>query len=165
MFALTVVDHLRLDAEQAARNYALHARIAERLARAALVARIAMASLLALATGAAVADLWFRTRVYAVVALVAIGVVFVAFAFYLVVGLETRVHAHRTFAHRLWIVAERYRALLAEIGDGLVDRSALLDRRDDLMRQLHLAYEHGFALDQAGHESARLPTLPHEEAA
>lgn len=165
MFALTVVDHLRLDSEQAAQNYTVHANAAERLARSTFVARIVVACLLAGATAAAAANLWFETRPYAIVAVAAAATAFVVFALYLALGIEARVHGHRAFAHRLWIVAERYRSLLSEIDDGLVDRAALLQRRDELMRQLHEAYEHGFGVDQAGHETARLRPIAREEAA
>jgi hypothetical protein len=67
------------------------------------------------------------------------------------------VSAHRAFAHRLWLVAEQFRSLIAEIDDGLVDREAQLHRRDELIAELHDIYGQGFGVDQRGYERARLP--------
>ncbi len=165
MFSLSVVDHLRLDSEHTDQNYTIHAEAAERFARLAMVARLAIASLLAAATAAASASLWLQTRPYAILTVVATAVALVTFALYVATGLEGRVHAHRAFAHRIWIVAERYRSLLSEIDEGQVDRVVLLQRRDDLIQQLHHVYEHGFGLDQSGHETARLRQAAPERAA
>ena len=57
MFSLTVVDHVRLDSEQAARNYTVHARAAERLARLGFSSRVVIAGLLAVSTSAAIINL------------------------------------------------------------------------------------------------------------
>ena len=79
--------------------------------------------------------------------------------FYIAVGLEGRVLAHRSLSQRLWLVSERYRSLMAEIEDGMVDRPALLRRRDELISELHTAYDDRFSADQAGYENDRLATL------
>ncbi len=164
MFSLTVTDHLRLDAEQSGRNYAVHAREAERLVAFALAARIVTATLLAAATAAEIANLLFPGRALQVAAIAASALALIVFTLYSVTGLEARVSAQRAFAHRLWLVAERVRSLLAEIDDGLVDREGQLRRRDELIADLHEIYGQGFGVDQRGYERARLPT-PAERAA
>ena len=165
MFSLTVIDHLRLDTDQAAQNYTIHAREAERLVTLALRARIATAALLALAAAAEVANLLWPGRVDQAIAIAASAVALIAFVLYSVQNLESRISAHRAFAHRLWLVAERFRALLAEIDDGLLDRDAQLRRRDELIHELHEIYGHGFGVDQHGYEQARLPIPATERAA
>lgn len=165
MFSLMVNDHVRLDAEHAAQNYAVHARAAERLVRFAFAAKVVMASLLAMATAAAIANLLFQTRGVQIAAAAAAAVALIAFALYAVFGLESRVVAHRAFAHRLWLVSERYRSLMAEINEGAVDRPSLLQRRDELIHEMHAIYERGFGVDQRGYENARLPAMPSERAA
>jgi len=96
---------------------------------------------------------------------VASAVALLAFALYGILGLETRLFAHRSFAHRLWLVSERYRSLLSEVTDGTVDGQMLLRRRDELLVALHEIYEIGLGGDQVGYEVSRLPTLPDERAA
>jgi hypothetical protein len=71
-------------------------------------------------------------------------------------GLEGRVQAHRTCAHRLWLIAEGYRSLLTELQDGLIDPSVLLRRRDQLIERVHAAYDQVFPTDQRAFESVRL---------
>lgn len=165
MFALTVLDHIRLDSEHCARNYTLHAAAADRLARLAFAARIVMATLLAIAVAATIVDLLLTSRYYQVAATAATAVAAIGFGLYCVFGFEGRVLAHRACAQRLWLVAERYRSLLTEVGEGLVEPPVLLTRRDGLIADLHAIYEHGFAADQRGYEAARLAELPADRAA
>jgi hypothetical protein len=165
MFSLTVIDHLRLDTEHAAQNYTVHAREAERLASYGLAARIATATLLGLALAANVASLLYPIRAYQIAAIAAAALALIVYAVHSVYGIEARVTAHRAFAHRLWLLAERFRALVSEIDDGLVDPDVQLHRRDELIRDLHAIYGQGFGVDQRGFEGTRLPPLPKEERA
>lgn len=165
MFSLTVLDHVRLDSEHVAQNYTVHARAADRLATAAFAARVVMTTLLAIATAAAIANFLIPSHTYQIAAIVATVSATVGFALFTVFGFDARVLAHRTFAHRLWIVCERYRSLISEASEGLIDRETLLGRRDELIADVHIIYNSGFGSDQRAFEAARLPPLPAERAA
>jgi conflict system pore-forming effector with SLATT domain len=165
MFSLTVIDLVRLDSEQAARNYMVHARDAERIASLGFKCRIAIMVILAIAAAAAIVNLLVPARPYQIVTVAASVIALLAFAAYEMLGLEARLSAHRSFAHRLWLVSERYRSLLSEVTDGIVDPEMLVRRRDELMHQLHEIYETGLGVDQAGHEMDRLPALTDQSAA
>jgi hypothetical protein len=165
MFSLTIVDHVRLDSEHVARNYTVHAQAAERIVRLVFLCRIVIMVLLAVATSATIATLLLSGRAFQIAAVVTTALALFAFAIYAVLGPEARLYAHRAFAHRLWLVSERYRSLLAEVQEGSVDGPALLRRRDELIADVHTIYEFGFGADQAAHESVRLPALPDERAA
>jgi hypothetical protein len=165
MFSLTVLDHIRLDSEHVARNYTVHARAADRLATGALASRIVMAMLLAAGAAAAIGNLLLNARFYQVTAVVTSVAALLGFALYGVFGVEGRVLAHRSFAHRLWIICERYRALLTEAADDSVDRATLLDRRDELIHELHAIYERGFGPDQRAFDGERLPAMTADKAA
>jgi len=165
MFSLTVIDHVRLDSEHVAQNYTVHARAAERLVGLVSTFRISIAILLAAATCSALGNVLFPGRNSQIVAVAAVTLAFVAFSVYVVLGLEARLYAHRSFAHRLWLVSERYRSLLAEVHEGIVDGPTVLRRRDELIHDVHALYEFSFGVDQAGHESFRLAVLPDERAA
>ena len=165
MFSLTTIDLVRLDSDHAGQNYTVHARAADRLARAAFIGRIVIVSLLAVAMAADILSLMQPARAYQIVALAAAVLALVVFAVYAVLGLESRVGAHRHMAHQVWLVAERYRSLLAEVSDGMIDVPGLLRRRDDLIHELHAIYGRGFGPDQPAEESERLPALPSDRAA
>jgi hypothetical protein len=165
MFSLTIVDHVRLDSEHVDKNYMVHARSAERIVQAVFVSRIVIIALLAIATAIATTSLLVPGRGFQIATVVATTLALVAFATYAALGLEGRLYAHRSFVHRLWIVSERYRSLLAEVQEGKVEGPALLQRRDELIRDVHAIYEFGFGVDQAGHESVRLTALPDQRAA
>jgi hypothetical protein len=165
MFSLTVIDHVRLDSEHVAQNYTVHARAAERLVGLVSTFRISIAILLAAATCSALGNVLFPGRNSQIGAVAAATLAFVGFSVYVVLGLEARLYAHRSFAHRLWLVSERYRSLLAEVNEGIVDGPTVLRRRDELIHDVHALYEFSFGVDQAGHESFRLAVLPDERAA
>jgi SMODS and SLOG-associating 2TM effector domain family 4 len=155
MFRLSVVDHVRLNFDQTSQNYTVHARAAERLAALTTIVRMGVLVLMGVATAAAMTSLIVPQRPFLIVAAVAAGLAFAAHASYLASGVEGRVNAHRSCAHRLWLVCDRYRSLLGEMEDGLLDSASILRRRDELSAQVHAAYDQGFTLDQNAYEGAR----------
>jgi hypothetical protein len=155
MFTLSVVEHLRLNFGLVVQNYTAHARAAERLAAAALKAKMATLALFALATASIALSLFRPGREYQIAAAVIAGVAFIVHVMTLAYGIEARVASHRLIAHRLWLTCERYRGLLTEIQDGLVDTAAILHRREILSEQVHMIYEQGFPVDQQAYESMR----------
>jgi hypothetical protein len=156
MFRISVVDHIRLNFDRTSQNYTLHAKAAERLAVTTARIRIGVLILLAIAAVAAATSLVEAGRPFQIAAAIAAGVAFAAHASYLAIGVEGRVHAHRSCAQRLWVVCDRYQSLLSEIEDGLLDRAGVLQRRDELSAQVHAAYDQAFSLDQKAYEGARL---------
>jgi len=156
MFRISVVDHIRLNFDRTSQNYTLHAKAAERLAATTARIRIGVLILLAIAAVAAATSLVEPGRPFQIAAAIAAGVAFAAHAAYLAIGVEGRVHAHRSCAQRLWLVCDRYQSLLSEIEDGLLDRASVLQRRDELSAQVHAAYDQAFSLDQKAYEGARL---------
>lgn len=156
MFELSIVDHVRLNLTRTGENYTVHARAAERLARLTAGIRIGVLALLVAAAGTSVASLLtVGGRRLQIAAVIAACLAFAAYSVYVGWGFEGRVSAHRVCAHNLWMVCERYRALLTEIRDGLVDREAILRRRDELAVETHHAYGLAFPLDQSAYEGLR----------
>lgn len=161
MFRLGVVDHVRLNLEHASQNYTVHAKAADRLAARTSTVRIGVLVLLGAATAASMVNLIQPGRPAQIAAAIAVLLAFAAHAAYIAIDFEGRVDAHRACAHRLWQVCDRYRSLLAEIEDGLLDRASILQRRDELSAQVQSAYDQAFALDQRAFESLR--EVPDEE--
>jgi hypothetical protein len=154
MFRLSVVDHVRLSFGHVVQSYTAHARVAERLAARAWQLKIVILTLLGIAAAASVLALVGASRTLQGVAAGAAGLAFAAYAVYVALDLEPRVQAHRAWASRLWLVCERYRALLAEIRDGLIENDALMRRRDALTQQVQAVYEHAPPADREAYASA-----------
>jgi conflict system pore-forming effector with SLATT domain len=165
MFSLKTIDHVRLDSERVAENYTVHAAAAERIARLITAFRITMVLLLAVAAIAEIANALFPRSLSPAVSIGAAMLALVGFAIYGSLGLESSLFAHRAFAQRLWLIAERYRSLLAEANDGLVEPPILVRRRDELVTELDAVYQFAFGVDQAAHERLRLPPISTERAA
>jgi SMODS and SLOG-associating 2TM effector domain family 4 len=154
MFRLSVVDHVRLSFGHVVQSYTAHARVAERLAARVWQLKTVILTLLGIASAASVWALVGASRSLQVVAAIAAGLAFAAYAIYVALDLEPRMHAHRAWASRLWLVCERYRALLAEIRDGLLDNDELMRRRDALTQQVQAVYEHAPPADREAYASA-----------
>jgi conflict system pore-forming effector with SLATT domain len=155
MFGLSIVDHVRLNLARTADNYTVHARASERLATLTTRVRITVLVLSLVAAAASGVSLIEPGPSYRIVAVIAASIAFAAFGGYLAYGFEGRVHTHRLCAHKLWLVCERHRALLAEIRDGALDRATIVRRRDELVLETHNAYDQAFPLDELAFEGNR----------
>ena len=164
MFSLKIIDHVRLESERITQNYTVHAAAAERIVRAITIFRVGLVVLLTLAASAQIGNVLFPHSVSPAVAIGAAMVALAAFAVYGALGLEASLVAHRAFAHRLWVVAERYRSLLTEVNDGLVDAPMLVRRRDELMADVDGIYQFAFGVNHDAHERLRLAAVTDEAA-
>jgi len=164
MFSLKIIDHVRLESERIAQNYTVHAAAAERIVLAITVFRVGLVVLLTLAASAQIGNVLFPRTVLPGISIGAGMLALAGFAVYGALGLEASLFAHRAFAHRLWVIAERYRSLLSEVNDGLVDGQLLLRRRDELMAEVDTIYQFAFGVNHAAHERLRLTTVSDEAA-
>jgi hypothetical protein len=140
MFQLSLVDHIRLSFSHVFHASHAHAEAAERLARRARQARIAVLAVLGLAACAAVAAL-FQGRPVQIAAAALVGLGYGLYAVVVVLDFEPRVAAHRAAASSLWLLADRYCALLGDVQDGAIEPSAAAERRDALMREVQAVFE------------------------
>jgi SMODS and SLOG-associating 2TM effector domain family 4 len=154
MFQLSIVDHIRLSFGSIVGAYEGHTEAAARLARSSRYAKVGLVSVLGLTAAAAVAAV-LRGAAYVplTAALSACG--FAAAAVFVTIDFDTRIYAHRTTAARLWIVCEKYRALLAEIHDKLLDTAAVAQRRDGLLKETAELFVQAPPADRATYEIAR----------
>ena len=139
MFQLSVVDHIRLSFGDVVYSYKAHTTAAERLARRSWQIKIAVLALLGAAVIAAAVAVFILVRPLQIVSAVLAGLAFLGYAVYLAFDIDPRVGAHRTCAARFWLLSEKYRALLTEIQDGLLDVPQVKDRRDALIREVQSA--------------------------
>jgi hypothetical protein len=154
MFQLSLVDHIRLSFGAVATSYRAHARAAARLSARAWQTRVAVMMLFALATAAALLALT-GVRYFQIAAAALAGLALLGFAIAVSLDFEPRAYGHRACAAQLWLLCEKYRALLAEVHDGLVDLPAVTRRRDELMREVQIVYEHALPADRDAYQIAR----------
>jgi predicted NBD/HSP70 family sugar kinase len=154
MFQLTLVDHIRLSFATIATAYEGHAEAAARLARWAWYTKVTMLSLVGLAAVASViAEL--RGGVFQTICAALAAVAFVVCAGYVALDPEPRVYGHRSSAARLWLLCEKYRALLTEVHDELLDVPAITQRRDALQQEAGAVFELAHPADQQSYDIAR----------
>lgn len=155
MFQVTLLDHIRLSFGGVIHAYRAHTEFAERLTRRMWQIRIAELLLLGGALAAAITSAIRGDVRYAIVAAVLSGIALAVFTLYVAVNLEARIYAHRWCASRLWLIREKYRGLLSEVRDGILDVDTLRQRRDGLLNELHAIDEHAPLLDRPVYQSAR----------
>jgi hypothetical protein len=154
MFHLSLVDHIRLSFAGIVNAYEGHAAAAARLGRWAWYSKIAMLSLIGIAAVAAVIGDQ-RGGAFETVAAAAAAVAFVVCAAYIALDPEPRMYGHRASAARLWLVCEKYRALLTEVHDELIDAAEMTRRRDALLQEAAAVFEQATPADQQTYDIAR----------
>jgi hypothetical protein len=154
MFHLSVVDHIRLSFATAAAAYQRHAEAASRLDRLSWYTKIVLVCLTGLACVLGLIALQ-RGHGFQVAATVAAAAAFVGSAVYVALDLEPRIYAHRSTAARFWLLTEKYRALLADVHDQVLDASGIADRRDALMQEARAVFEHAPPADRQTYDVAK----------
>lgn len=154
MFQITVVDHVRLSFASILAAYEGHADAAAKLARWSSYAKrilIALSGITATA-GAIAVQGGFRWQV--ATAILA-AVLFGSCATYVALDHQPRMYGHRRSTARLWVICEKYRALLAEMNDDLVDLPSLRDRRNALISEAAAVLDQSAPDDRYTYEIAR----------
>lgn len=155
MFALSLVDHLRLTFAHVIYSHKAHAQAAFRHASVDRWLKAGEALLLLATALSAVAFVSTREPALAV----ATAVTAVLAAGTLIVGLSLDLEhvaaTHRTCSGRLWHMREQYRALLSDLNDGAISSEIARDRRDALMAALNRIYEQAPPADRDAYQSAR----------
>jgi len=154
VFQLSLIDHIRLSFGSVATSYRAHARAAERLAGRARQSRVVLVTLLGLTTGVSLLALT-GGRPFLIAAATLSATALVGLATVHSLEFEARAFAHRACAAQLWVLCEKYRALLAEVHDGLIDVAQTTARRDNLMREVQNVYEHALPADREAYQIAR----------
>jgi hypothetical protein len=80
---------------------------------------------------------------------------FAAFAVNIAFDPAPRIYGHRACAARLWVLCEKYRALLTEMQDDLLDVAAVTARRDALLQEFGALFEHTPPADRQTYEIAQ----------
>jgi hypothetical protein len=154
MFNIEPADYVRRSFETLEDACQAHAQAAVALARWSSVFRVATLASTAIAAGVAVAAATWRPSWFLFSAIAATGA-FVVCAAYIGFNQAPRIHGHRACSARLWVVCEKYRELLAEMQDGLLDLPALRARRHALLHEAAGVFEHVAPADRYTFEIAR----------
>ena len=165
MFGLTLVDHLRLTFGHIIYTHRAHARLALHHGRWHRALQTAEALLLIVTAAASMAVLQTGQSPYAIAAAVAAPLALLVLALRIVFDFERSAATHRTCSADLWHLREQYRALLADLQDGVITVEAARDRRDSLMTRLHDVYRKAPPLDRAAFKAARAALPSQGEAA
>lgn len=131
-----------------------HAKAAIRLTRLTAWLRLAALAVAGCAamTSAMAID---HGRRWEIGAAVAAAAAFAVFAAYVGFNQQPRIYGHRASAARLWLVCEKYRSLLAEMHEGLIDLPSMRERRHALLQETAAIFEHTAPDDRQTLEIAR----------
>lgn len=154
MFQVDIVEYVRLSYESLEDACDAHADAAAKLSRLTSVFRAA--TLASTGVAAVLASLVAGARPdWRSAAAVAAALAFAACAAYVGFNQQPRIQGHRACSARLWLVCEKYRGLLAEMHEGLVDLPAMRERRNVLLQEAAAVFEHAAPADRYTFEIAR----------
>jgi conflict system pore-forming effector with SLATT domain len=165
MFNLTLIDHLRLTFGHVVYQHKAHAHRARSWSLWSRALRGAEALLMAGVTFSAIGAAAGRGSWYAVVSAALAGIALLTLLLHLTFDFEGTARAHAWCAAGLWRIRERYRALLSDLADGVVDVEEARNRRDALMADLQRLYETAPPLDAQIYRSAAQSIGPVDESA
>jgi conflict system pore-forming effector with SLATT domain len=134
MFQITIVEQVRLSFGSALAAYEGHAEAAARLTRFssyAKIALLALAGVTAVITAIAVGNGFGWQLASAIFATLTFG----SSAAYIGFNQQPLIYGHRASATRLWVICEKYRALLAEMHENVIDLASLQERRNALLHE------------------------------
>jgi hypothetical protein len=154
MFQVTLFDHVRLSFASALAAYEAHAEAAAKLARWNSYAKLILLSLSGLATvsGVIATQTGFGWQV--LTALLA-AATFATCAAYVSINQQPLMYGHRVSASKLWVICEKYRALLAEMHEERIDLSTLQQRRNELINETAAVLEQAAPDDRYTFEIAK----------
>jgi hypothetical protein len=154
MFQLSLVDHLRLTFAHVVHRQRAHSQLARTLSmwgRRLRAAEVLLMVAVAFTAGAAALT---NRYAYAVVASILAVLAVVTLLGSLMMELDVSAQTHLVCSGRLWLMRERYRALMADLNDGAIDLEGARRGRDDLMNELHTIYERAALVDREAYQSA-----------
>ena len=141
MFSLTLLDHLRLTFSQITQRHKIHAAAAESKARWNRLLRGSEALLMLGVSFTATTAAFGQNRIFIIVAAVLAGMALVVFVVHLTFDFDTLAHQHAASSAHLWRIRERYRSLLTDLHEGVVDVTEARVRRDRLIEELGGIFE------------------------
>jgi len=165
MLSVTLVDHLRLTFGHVVHRHRAHARLAHARAQRSRWLLGAEAILIAAAALASTAAVFTPNHVYVALSAVAGILALLTLLGHLTFDLDASAKAHGASASRLWLIRERYRALLSDLADGAIDLEIARRRRDVLMDDLHAIYENAPPMDQPSYQTAAQAVTSVDEGA
>jgi hypothetical protein len=154
MFQLSLVDHIRLSFGSVVGAYQGHTAAALRLARWGWYSKVATLALIGLAAAASILAVR-QGGAFQMATAVMTAIAFAGVAVYVAFDPAPRIYGHRACAARLWVLCERYRALLSEVQDDLLDVATVTRRRDELLQEFGALLEQTPPSDRHTYEIAQ----------
>jgi hypothetical protein len=154
MFQLSLIDHLRLSFGSVVGAYQGHTAAADRLARWDWYAKVATLAVVGLATACGLIALRYGGA-FQMIAVVLMALAFGFVAVHIAFDPGSRIYGHRAHAARLWRICEKYRALLTEVHDDLLDVGTVMARRDALLDEFGALSAHSAPSDRQTYEIAQ----------
>jgi len=151
---LTLLDHLRLTFGHVVYRHRAHSHLARSLARWSRRLRAAEALWMVAVAYTAGAAAFNKGQSYAIASAILAGLALVTLLVHLTIDLDVPAQTHSVCAGRLWLIRERYRALMTDLVDGGVDLDGARRGRDELMNELHAIYERAAMVDHEAYKSA-----------
>jgi hypothetical protein len=154
MFQIGLVEQVRLTFDSLQAACEGHAAAAARVSRLSSHARLAMLGACAL-TSVLTAIALQGGRGWIIAASLSAAAAFAGAATYVGFDQQPRIYGHRVSSARLWVVCEKYRALLAEMESGSLDPSEIHQRRNALLQEAAGVFEQSAPDDRYTFEIAK----------
>jgi hypothetical protein len=154
MFHLDSADYIRITYESLKQAYETHAEAAGRLSRFSSYFRLATLAMTGATSVLAAIAVSGGTGTQLATAVFAVGA-FGTCAAYVGFNQQPRIYGHRQSAARIWVIVEKYRALMADLDAGAIDMRTLHERRNALLYEASEIFERAAPDDRFTFDIAR----------
>lgn len=154
MFHLDSADYIRITYESLQQAYETHAEAAGRLSRLSSYFRLSTLALTGASAALAAIAASGGSGMQLTAAVVAAGA-FGTCAAYVGFNQQPRIYGHRASAARIWVIVEKYRALMADLDSGAIDLHTLHERRNALLYEASEIFERAAPDDRFTFDIAR----------
>ena len=165
MFALSLIDTLRLAFGQVVYHHKSHAQVAASLTRWSRWLRAVQTLLMLAVVFTSVAAAFGKGQQYAVASAVLASLALLIFILHVLFDFETAARAHHAWHTRLWHVREQYRALLSDLNDGAINADAARAKRNALMEEVNAIHAVAPSLTRRVFTATRTAARDDEETA
>lgn len=154
MFQVPLLDHVRLSFASVLASYEAHAEAAAKMARWSSYSKLGLLAVSGVTTIVAT----IATQggfVWQVTTALLASAVFICAAVYVAMNQQPLMYGHRVSAAKLWVICEKYRGLIAELHEGVLDAAMLQERRNALIHETAAVMEQVTPDDRYTYEIAK----------
>jgi hypothetical protein len=163
MINISLLDSIRESFGRVVYTHKAHEKMADRLATTSTVFKWAELILIALTAGSTIKVIVSPGRPYDVVSAILASLTLLITIYQFRFNSDQVIQAHRTAAKKLWLVREKYIALITDLCANAIDSNMARQQRDALVQEVYAVYDAAPSTNSRAYKAAQKALKINEE--